>query len=406
MSPPFAPLVRGALLALAATVPPPAAPPLHPVPKVDVSAMEPAVRRQVEATQRSLAGVPALAPAAAAKTFGEAGKTFLLYAFLDAAAACFENAAALAPEDFRWPYYAGVVAQRRGDLEGARDGFRRAMALQSPFPAAVCHLGEVELLRGDLDAAGSAFTTALAFPAWVPEARYGLGRVALQRGDARAAAEHLEAVLAAQPGASLVHAPLAAAYGRLGQLDKAKAQAALHGDGQVRFPDPLLIEVQSANMGNLHRVAAATQAFREGHYAEAAAGFREAVAVDPEDARAWITLGHSEEHLGDAAAAERSFRRAVEIAPDNPRGRLSLGTLLARRGARREAIEQLEVAVRLKPDEADARFNLATALAQEGRLADALAQCEEVLKLTPKDPQALSLRDQLRADLGAAAPPH
>ncbi len=405
-SPPtlFALLALVTLPALTAAVQ--GAAPLRPVPKVDVSAMEPAVRQQVDAAQRSLAAAPGLAPAAAAASFGEAGKTYLLYAMLDAAAPCFENAAALAPGDFRWPYYAGVVAQRLGDLERAGDDFRRATALQSPFPAALCRLGEVELLRGDLDAAGKSFAAALAFPPWAPEAHYGLGRVALQRGDARGAAEHLEAVLAAQPGASMAHAPLAAAYGRLGQLDRAKAQAALYGDGQVGFPDQLLHEVEVANAGNLRRIAAATQAFREGRFAEAAAGFREAVAVDPGDVRAWIILGHCEEHLGDAAAAEHSFRRAVELAPDNPRARLSLGTLLAQRGARREAIEQLEAAVRLRPDQADARFNLATALAQEGRLAEALAQCEAILKIAPKDTQALALRDRLRADLAAAPPPH
>ncbi len=309
-SPPtlFALLALVTLPALTAAVQ--GAAPLRPVPKVDVSAMEPAVRQQVDAAQRSLAAAPGLAPAAAAASFGEAGKTYLLYAMLDAAAPCFENAAALAPGDFRWPYYAGVVAQRLGDLERAGDDFRRATALQSPFPAALCRLGEVELLRGDLDAAGKSFTAVLAFPPWAPEAHYGLGRVALQRGDARGAAEHLEAVLAAQPGASMAHAPLAAAYGRLGQLDRAKAQAALYGDGQVGFPDQLLHEVEVANAGNLRRIAAATQAFREGRFAEASPWIRGTCGPGSSSAIARSTWG-TPQPPSTASAAPSSWRPTI-----------------------------------------------------------------------------------------------
>jgi len=370
------------------------------VPPIDVSAMEPAVREQVEAARRSLAAAPALPAAKAADVHGEAGKTFLLYALGGAAMACFENAAALAPEDARWAYYAGALAQRVGDLERARRHLRRAGDLQAPFPAAIYRLGEVELLRGDLAAADRAFTAALAFPGTAAAAHFGLGRVALQRGDASQAVEHLEAALQAQPQAAVVHAPLAAAYRRLGQLDKAQAQAAAYGSGEVRFVDVLMSQLQAANAGNMRRIAAATESYHRGSYAEAAAEIRQAIAVDPQSLRSWMLLGHAQERLGDAAGAEQSFRRAVEIDPGHFRARLGLGTLLAQRGARREAIEQLSAAVRLRPDLPDARFNLAKALAEEGRLPEALAQCDALLQLTPQDRDAQALRDELRGRLG------
>jgi tetratricopeptide (TPR) repeat protein len=370
------------------------------VPPVDVSGMEPAVREQVEAARRALAAAPSQPAAEAAATFGEAGKTFLLYALLEAALPCFENAAALAPADFRWAYLAGVAWQRRGDLERARQRLLRATELQQPFPAALCRLGEVELLRGDLDAAVRAFTAALAFPGTAAEAHFGLGRAALRRGDARLAAEHLEAVLAAQPGASAVHAPLATAYRRLGEQEKAGAHAAAYGHGAVAFSDVLLQEVMAANAGNLRRVQAATDAYNAGRFAEAAATIRQAIAADPDSVKSWMILGRAQEALGDAAGAEQSYRRAVELDPDNARAHLSLGTLLAARGERGAAIEQLAAAVRLRPDLPDARFNLAVALADEGRLAEALAQCETLLASAPQDRGAQALRDRLRARLG------
>jgi tetratricopeptide (TPR) repeat protein len=373
---------------------------LQPIPPVDVSAMEPAVREQVTGAVRSLAAAPTLPAAEAAGVYGEAGKTFLLYSLGGAALACFENAAARAPADLRWAYYAGVMAQRLGDLGRARGYLLRASAPQSPFPTAAYRLGEVELLRGDLEAANRAFEAALAFPGTAAAAHFGLGRVALQRGDARLAVEHFEATLAAQPGAGVVHAPLATAYRRLGQLDKAQAQAAAVGRGRVQFADPLISETEAANVGNMRRISTATEAFNEGKYAVAAALIRQALAVDPQDVRSWMLLGHSQEHLGDAAGAEQSYRRAVELDPNNPRARLSLGTVLAERGARGEGIEQLAAAVRLRPDLPDARFNLAKALAEEGRLPEALAQCDALLQITPRDRDAQALREQLRARLG------
>ncbi len=370
------------------------------VPPIDVSAMEPAVREQIEAARRSLDAAPTLPAAAAAGVYGEAGKTFLLYALGGAAAPCFENAAALAPEDVRWTYYAGVLAQRVGDLERAARHLRRAAALQSPFPAALYRLGEVELLRGDLAAAERAFQGALAFPGTAAAARFGLGRVALQRGDARLAAEHLEAVLLAQPQAAIVHAPLAAAYRRLGQLEKARAQAAAYGSGEVQYVDLLMSQLGSANAGNMRRIMAATEAYNRGNYAGAAEEIRQAIAVDPGDVRSWMLLGRSQERLGDAAGAEQSYRRAVALDPNHFRARLSLGTMLAERGERGEAIEQLAAAVRLRPDLPDARFNLAKALAEAGRLPEALEQCEALLRARPQDRDAQALREQLRARLG------
>jgi len=378
----------------------------QPVPRVELSGMEPAVRQQIEAAYRSVATATTLPAPAAAASFGEAGQVFLLYSLSEAALPCFENATGLAPQDFRWAYFAGIAARLRGQLDRARDRLQRALALQSPLPPALVRLGEVEILRGDLEAANRAYTAALAFPATVAAAHFGLGRLALQRGDARLAAEHFEATLAAQPAASVVHAQLAIAYRRLGQLDKAAAQAAAHGEGMVHFSDPLMTQLEAANASNANRITGALRALQEGRFAEAAEALRQAAAVDPRDVRVWLGLGHAQETLGDAAGAERSFRQAVELEPQNARARLKLGTLLAQRGARVEGIDQLRTAVRLRPDYKDARFNLATALAQEGRLAEAAAECDALLQLAPQDREARALRDQLRADLGQPpAPP-
>jgi tetratricopeptide (TPR) repeat protein len=371
------------LFAAAASAAPPS---LLPIPEPDTSLMEPAVREQLEAERRAFAD-----SGASADAYGRRGRVFLVYELADAAQACFENAARLAPTDPRWPYYLGVIHQKRGDFAAAAARFARALELRPQDAPALLRLGEVELQRGDLTAARRRFEAALPLPGAAAAAHFGLGRVALGQDDATTAAtaaRHFETALGLQPGASVIRYQLAMAYRRLGQTDKARQQLAGYdhgGDARVRFADPLMSEVAALNAGARGHVVLATSAFRAGRFAEAAEEYRKALEGNPDDPVAWGNLGTALERLGDAAGAEQSYRRALDLAPEDGRVRQSLGTLLASRGRAREGIEHLEAAVRLLPDSRDARFNLAQALAETGDPAKALAQYDQVLALAPQD---------------------
>ena len=394
------------LLAAPAAGRAPAATKIQPVPRIDTAGMEPAVREKIEAAYRAVASAKKLPAADAAASFGEAGRTFLRYALPQAALPCLENAAVLAPRDYRWEYFAGFAAKLQGNLERAKVHFQRAVALQSPFPAGLVRLGDVELQRADLEAAARAYTAALAFSDTAAVAHFGLGRIALQRGDARLAAEHFEATLAAQPAASIVHSQLAIAYRRLGQADKAAKEAAALGKDAVQYHDQLLEDLEEVSPNIGVRVATAIRELQEGRtaLAKAAHDFLEAAKIDPKDVRIWLGLGQAQESLGDTGGAEQSYRRAVELDPENLVARLKLGTLLAQRGARGEGIEQLKLAVRLRPDSKEARFNLGNALAQEGRLAEAETEFAALVKMAPQDREARALLEQLRQDLGKQQP--
>ena len=52
-----------------------------------------------------------------------------------------------------------------------------------------------------------------------------------------------------------------------------------------------------------------------GRVTEAQQVFRQAIADDPEDARAWLDLGLTHEAKGDPVSAEKAYRRATEIDP-------------------------------------------------------------------------------------------
>lgn len=379
-------------------------PQLSPIPPVDTLAMEPAVREQIEASRRELEDARKRLPAGSpdlAEAYGRCGQIHSLYKLNEAARACFENAARLAPADGRWAYFLGTLLQTAGELEGAAARLARAVELRPRDPAALIRLGEVRLRLGRLDEARQAFEAALPLAGAGAVAHFGLGRVALARGDAAAAAQHFEATLASQPGASEVRNPLATAYRKLGRQEDARKALAGYGEGRVTFPDPLMERVAALNTGSRQHVVAGTTALRERRFAEAAESLRQALETGSgEDATVWANYGVALERLGDAAGAERSYRKALELQPANVRAHYNLGTLLAARGERWEGIEHLETAARLDPESRDALFNLGQALAEAGEPARALAAWDRLLTLSPQDPVARFQRARALSALG------
>ena len=370
------------------------------LPAVDTSAMEPAVREQIEAERRALAEAETRLSAGSpdlAEAYGRCGRIHTLYKLNEPARICFESAARLAPNDARWVYYLGTLLQALGDFEAAEARLARALELKAGEAATLIRLGEVRLQLGRPDEARKAFEAAL--PAAPAAARFGLGRVALAQGDARAAAGHFEAALAVQPGASEVRSPLAIAYRKLGRIDDARKALEGYGEGRVIFPDPLMREVAALNTGSRQYVTAGTAALEEKRFAVAAQAFRKAVEANPADSAAWAGLGVAQESMRDLPGAEASYRKAVELDPANARAHYNLGTLLAARGDR-EGIGHLDTAVRLDPESRDALFNLAQALAEAGEPVRALDVWDRLLKMAPQDPVARFQRARTLASLG------
>lgn len=379
------------------------------IPQPDLSRMEPVVRAQIEEEIGAVTKVvesSAADPHELAAAFGRCGAVYAAYELSAGAEECFRKAAVRAPEDPRWPYYLGSLAQKRSDLDAARTSFERVLTLRPGDPPTLRRLGELELAAGHTDAARARFTALLASdPAYAAAAHDGLGRVEMLRGDAAgatAAAAHFEEALARQPRATSVHYQLGMAYRKLGQADKARAHLAAFAEAPVAAPDPLIDALAGLNTGTRQHVIAGTQALQAGRPADAAAEYRQALAAQPRNAEVWGNLGIALQRMQDFAGAEESYRKALEVDPGAVRAHYNLGSLLARRGAHQEGIEHLQTAVRLDPDLVDARFNLATALLESGDAAGALAQYDEILKRSPGDLVARYNRGTTLLRLGRA----
>jgi len=152
-----------------------------------------------------------------------------------------------------------------------------------------------------------------------------------------------------------------------------------------------------------------------GQFPRAEAEARRALALAPEDAGSWATLGWvlwqqdkgtearqalekaialepdlPEVHnnlaqvrwgMGDQAGGEQEFREALRIQPGVAEWRLNLARVLATRGEAAEARFQFEQAIRLKPDFAEARLDYARLLEDRGEADHAIRELETAVRL-------------------------
>ncbi len=364
------------------------------VPRPDLSAMQPVVRRRIEEVQAGIAELLAQ-PEPPRRDVGQAlgflGQALHALDLPGPAVAAYQQARELVPGDPRWSYLLGLAHHGLGDPEAAAAEYRRFLAASpQPLPAARVRLGEALLQLGRVEEAEAAFRQAgEAAPEEVGAAAlFGLGRAAAERGDAQAAADMLVRVLEMQPQASVVHYALAQAYRALEREPLARYHLALQGDREVAFSDPL-----AATLGTIAK-SVALEVVRDLAVAE---GFGET-----------DFLGFVTSQLGEAAAGAveplrtLAGQRREAGAPAVELGRLdaALGVLLVRAGDDAAAIEAFERALAGDPELVDARLLLGNALARGGRFAEALERYDQVLARRPDSLQARVQRGSVRANLG------
>jgi tetratricopeptide (TPR) repeat protein len=76
---------------------------------------------------------------------------------------------------------------------------------------------------------------------------------------------------------------------------------------------------------------------------------KEALALDPSNARAHFTLGHILQAEGYVEEAIREYREAIRLRPDKPRAHAELGRALLKAGRREEAKQELQLFLQTAP---------------------------------------------------------
>ena len=139
---------------------------------------------------------------------------------------------------------------------------------------------------------------------------------------------------------------------------------------------------------------------RAGRLAEAEAGYRAVLRIEPRNPNALHLLGLIAAAAGQTEAALDLIRQAIAALPSLAEAHYNLGRLLHQRGELAESEAAYREAIRLRPDYAEAHDNLGGVLQAQGRLEEALASCRRALELQPDYPAALSDLGAVLQDLG------
>ena len=382
------------------------------VPEVSFDTMEPAVAEQLtvllrdaaEARQAALHeggdGDASASPRRdAASAFGRLAMALHAYEVHAAALVAYDNAALADPTQSDWYHGAGLVQRSRGELEGAASSFRRALELEPDREASRVHLGEVLIELGRLDEADQVLSVGEDTPSAHPSRLAALGQLALARNEPVHAIAMLELALDRLPEAGALHYPLALAYRKLGDGERARDHLARRGAVGVKPPDRLAEQLDRLKAGERVFLLQGRRAFRVGRFQEAADAFRRATEADSTSARALINLSAALDGLDRPEEAAAALDRALEIEPENLAALYNRGALHLARGEHARAVARLRPVVAASPrDGEEAAAALTRALRALGQTEDALAVAEEAAQASDSA-SVLFLRSALLVEL-------
>jgi tetratricopeptide (TPR) repeat protein len=386
--------------------PSPAAVPAAPeasLPDPDTSGMTAPVARAIrKARQAALA-----APGSGALT-GRYCQVLHAHWLHDEAAACYEIARDLAPEDFRWVYLlAGVEDVRGEDGERIDQLFIDAIRLAPRFAPAYVRRADALMRLGRWSEARESYAVAAELDPGLILAHRGRGQAAILMGDGPVAVEHLEHVASLAPGDRITQTALARAYTLTGQNDQAAeaARKARELTGEAGLPDSVFYQVEVLKVDPQTLWARFARAMREGDHEQAleAAVLLEESGAPGARQQLAAALKQRANQLAFAGEFERAlaeYGRAAELAPDDPEIQHNWGTVLLRRGDLDEAGRRFEKAIELDPRSADSLYNLGVVLEGLGRNDEAIARFTEAAAIEPGHVAARRL-----AELGVAPDP-
>jgi len=374
-----------------------------PLPQLDQA--EPAVRlalhkARAELDARTANGQTPLRELA--QVYGETGKLYHAHLLLEPAAACYRNAAVLAPRDYRWPYYLGYLQGRTGDLEEASASYRRTLELQPKLKVARLRLGQTYLELGKLEQAEPLLYAAAGDSELRAAALFELGQLDYARQQFDTAVAWLLQALQVDPTASRIHYTLALAYRGLGDLEQARRHLALHGAQEPGFPDPLIDELAKLSSGQRMLFHYGMSAAQRQEFAAAARAFREGLEVDRDNIDARVSLARFVYLSGDRDGAEEELAVVLRQVPRQTLANFLYGLLRLESGDREQAIVRFRGVLEAEPDYFGAHFFLAEILVREGDYAGAAKHYAQALVQQPDNTDAL-LRNLLALiEAGAA----
>ncbi len=141
-----------------------------------------------------------------------------------------------------------------------------------------------------------------------------------------------------------------------------------------------------------------------GRHDQAAALYRRALEIDPDEPTALYLYALFNFEAGQTQAALTLLTKVVELRPDHAQARFTLANLLHWRGDYAAAAAGYKTVLALQPEHLAAHIGLAKALRDEGELDEAAAACRAALDLDPDSAEAREAYGGVMAAQGRTGP--
>ena len=326
-----------------------------------------------------------------AKPSGTLGMILQTYGLPREAIKYYQYAVDLAPDEFRWIYYLGLVQAEQGQCEQASLNLRLALGIDPDYVPAKLHLANCLLASADWETSQRLYTEIVKQDGDNPDAYYGLGRVRASRGDYLVAAESFQKALAVFPTFGAAHYALALAYRAVGETERAEEQLRLFEKNKTDAPpanDQLLAEVRALNRSAIFQVQMGIDLELQGRVEESVAAHEKALEIDPDLVQAHINLIKLYGELGQFEKAEQHYRAAVQLDQGSAESYYDYGVLLLGAEKFQPAEDAFRKTIDINPYNADAHNNLGYLLERRGLLSEAAAEYRSAIENKPGDRQA------------------
>lgn len=132
----------------------------------------------------------------------------------------------------------------------------------------------------------------------------------------------------------------------------------------------------------------------------AGARFREALAINPRNSKAHITLGNTLEAAGNNDEAMNHYSEAIRLDPASAIGHINTGNIFLKRNDHARAMAEYRLALKNEPENLYAHYNLGQTYLAEGKVSEALAQLLEVHRQSPDNAALCFLLGSVNQRLG------
>jgi len=307
------------------------------------------------------------------------GMAYEVNGFREAALKCYQQAAALDPDEPRFSYYLAQSRASGGDLEAALAALDRVHALAADYAPAYLYRGQWSLDLGRISPAFEAFRKAAELEPDHPAGWIGQARVLIKRDQGAEAARILEN-LAPRFRHPYIHQLLGLAYRQQGDLERARvAFARGKPGGRPGWPDPWHEQKSAYQTGFAAELLKAELLMERGQVRQALSILE---ALEPDHSDDVTLLNNLSIAYRGTGQAQRSFevlQRALTLHPEYFAFHLNIATAYQQQGNLEQALQHVGRAIASNPTLAQAHVMKATYLMQAKRFDEALEAFDTAL---------------------------